>query len=368
MPTPFNSTGTFGAPRAGGGASFGSAPGGFTTPQEMRSIWDSGSNPFGGGGTSATPKPTQFKATAPGGYGVDAQGHAKGAPISASAMGQYQSDLAQQNTWKAQQQASGMGYFGRPLTGQGMFNADGTMGADLQMNPKTGAMPSSPLGSPAMSFGNGWNPQQSFPNASSPALAGGAGPIPAGGGVGGALPPPAGSSPAPQSLQSPAMPSQPSGPSSAPPAAGSAPGGQPLGPTGGYGGMMEVGTSITPGTLFSPEQTQRAINQDASAAFTQADARSLLPGQKRQGFATGAGTRSMIAPQQGALEGSVMGSMARRPIEDALANENFKLQGEAARGKEGLALADLLRQGQASQTWKKNALMSPLLSALLGSL
>ncbi len=138
------------------------------------------------------------------------------------------------------------------------------------------------------------------------------------------------------------------------------------GPVGGSGGMYDIRTSINPTGIFSPEQTQRSINQDAERFFTQADERSLLPGAGRQGMSTGAGTRAMIAPQQGALEAQVMGSQAFRPIQDNLTNLQHLLQGQQAQGQEGLGLADVLRRAQASQDLQQNAFMGPLISALMG--
>ena len=268
--------------------------------------------------------------------------------------------LAEQNQWAQ----NGQGYMGRhatalaqdptaPRGGISFGRPNTPMPPNFQTN-----MTSQPSGAPQPQGmgappGGGIFPAGSQPNAGiRPASQGP--PITPIGSPSQAPPPGMAFSQSPSPPGTPALPGQ-SGP---PPAS--------AGPVGGSGDMYDVRTSIRPTTLFSPEQTQRSINQDAERMFTQADTRSLLPGAQRQGMSTGAGTLAQIAPQQGALEGGVLGSLAFRPMQDELANQQFLLKGQAAQGAEGLAMADLLRRTQASQDYKKNWTQSQLLSLLGG--
>lgn len=126
-----------------------------------------------------------------------------------------------------------------------------------------------------------------------------------------------------------------------------------LGPRGGqapYPGLMHPGTvntSITPSNLFTPLDTQMAVNQ--AAGSTAMDANYLSKSLMRPGMSRNAGTQQAIAGALGQGASQMNQAMTQIPLADALMNDSFRLQGESARSQEGLSLAELMRRMQNTQ-------------------
>lgn len=121
------------------------------------------------------------------------------------------------------------------------------------------------------------------------------------------------------------------------------PGGQPS-----YGSNTPtVNTSINPQPIYSPQQTQEAVNQARASQLGPQDMSWLLSRSGGAGRAIGSGsTMSNAIPQiaQGISAGGLAG--AQLPFEDAAANAQHILAGQRARDAEFSGLAGLPMQQQ----------------------
>lgn len=144
-------------------------------------------------------------------------------------------------------------------------------------------------------------------------------------------------------------------------------GGQSFGSSGSIAGpQFNIGSQVTPKPLWSPAQTQTAINQYASDQFTNADPSGLLKQYTRPGISRDEGTLGLIAPQLGAASANTRQAMLAQPLLDALANQQNLLQGQRIQGQEGIGLANA-RLGQASQNQQfQQGQVSNIVRALLG--
>lgn len=132
-----------------------------------------------------------------------------------------------------------------------------------------------------------------------------------------------------------------------------------------------ITTSVTPGNVFTPNQTQLAQNQSLATASQNADPRwqqksFMTPGRSTDGGTLAAATpgiaQSLFAGQQAA---------AAQPVQDAFANQNQMLQGQIAQQGESNGLANALAQINENNIYQRNQLMQPslnLLSQYMGSL
>ena len=102
---------------------------------------------------------------------------------------------------------------------------------------------------------------------------------------------------------------------------------------------MHVQTSITPTDVYSPQQTQAAVNQAQSHALRSANPAYLKHWLDGRGSRRGIGYDAAVAPQvaQGRMQGAVAG--AEIPFADAAVNASHRLSGESAREQEAQALA-----------------------------
>lgn len=132
-------------------------------------------------------------------------------------------------------------------------------------------------------------------------------------------------------------------------------------------GIAPVSTSITPQDLYTPEQTAHATSVAAGQAFERADPFSAMKQFDRPGLSRDAGSMSLAIPGMAAGTQGAVNSLYQQPVADAMANNQFRLQGEVARGQEGLNLAQVLRQLQQNQDYERIQGMSPLMSILMGS-
>lgn len=124
-----------------------------------------------------------------------------------------------------------------------------------------------------------------------------------------------------------------------------------------------VNTSITPQNIYSPQQTQEAVNQ--------AVASSSMPLPWLQNRFAGAGmnvnspatiSRAMVPYGQGIAQGQI--ASAQIPLQDITANAQHYSAGEQARENEGLDWARLMTSAQGMN---QNARLNTL-SSLLGML
>lgn len=130
-------------------------------------------------------------------------------------------------------------------------------------------------------------------------------------------------------------------------------------------GGGSIQTSITPQNIYSPQQTNEAVNQ--------AIASSSMPLPWLQNRFVGAGmnvnspatiSRAMVPYGQGLAQGQI--ASAQIPLQDITANAQHYSAGEQARENEGLDWARLLTSAQGiNQNARLNTLQSVL--GLLGS-
>lgn len=128
---------------------------------------------------------------------------------------------------------------------------------------------------------------------------------------------------------------------------------------------MQVGTQPTQ-PLYSQGHTQRMINRAFGNAMQQADPRMAQQGLMGRGLSLDAGTMAAATPAM--AEGYSNALQARNviPLQDALANQQWKLQGQQMQGQEFLGLAGILRQMQQNRDAQQQMAIGPLLSAALG--
>lgn len=118
--------------------------------------------------------------------------------------------------------------------------------------------------------------------------------------------------------------------------------------------------------LYSAGHTQRMSNRAFGQAMQQADPRYAQQGSMGRGMSLDQGTLASATP--GMSEGISNGLMARNvlPLQDALANQQWALQGQQMQGQEFMGLAQLLRQMQQNQGARQQMAMGPLLQAAMG--
>ncbi len=118
--------------------------------------------------------------------------------------------------------------------------------------------------------------------------------------------------------------------------------------------------------LYSAGQTQRLQNRAFGQAMQQADPRFAQQGLMGRGMSLDQGTLAAATP--GMSEGISNGLLARNvlPLQDALANQQWALQGQQMQGQEFIGLAQLLRQMQQNQMARQQTAMGPLLQAAMG--
>jgi hypothetical protein len=130
--------------------------------------------------------------------------------------------------------------------------------------------------------------------------------------------------------------------------------------------VPNVSTSITPGGVFSPEQTQQSINQQRGQLSAQNNLRQLLHGTDTPGVSRSAGSIAAILPQiaQSRGESALLGQAV--PFSDAQANAQQTLQGQQAQGNEWLGLVGASNQMNQQALANQYAQQQQLLQILSG--
>ncbi len=133
-----------------------------------------------------------------------------------------------------------------------------------------------------------------------------------------------------------------------------------------------ISTSVTPGGVYSPQQTQWGVNQARANADQMADPR----WQQKQFMTPG---RSMDQGTMGAAIPGIANALftgqqqaASTPLNDAFANQQQMLSGQIGQQQEGNALMNMLAGYNENNIAQRQALinqnLSPLLSMLGGGL
>lgn len=146
-------------------------------------------------------------------------------------------------------------------------------------------------------------------------------------------------------------------------------------------GMAPVSTTINAkNKIYDKGLTQRQVNQAVAKARQLGHARTALKKGMGRGMSIDEGQVSGFALPTSAMARSAANqAMANIPLQNEFANRQYQLQGEAARGKEAIGLANVLRQihqtnenDQISRdrlrTQQMASLISPLFANLLGGL
>lgn len=126
-----------------------------------------------------------------------------------------------------------------------------------------------------------------------------------------------------------------------------------------------VQTSITPQNIYSPQQTQAAVNQAIASSSVPLDwLKSRFAGKGMSVNSPAAISRALVPYSQGLAQGQI--ASAQIPLQDATANAQHMLAGESARENEGIDWARLMVGAQGiNQNARMNTLQSVL--GLLGA-
>lgn len=116
-----------------------------------------------------------------------------------------------------------------------------------------------------------------------------------------------------------------------------------------FSNLMQVGTSITPKPIYSPDMTSGAVNNAVAEQHQAANPEYLMKATDRPGRSRDAGSLMTVMP--GMVGGEVGARMAKAgiPLDDAFANAGNILRGEVARDREGLGYANLGARLKANQ-------------------
>lgn len=139
------------------------------------------------------------------------------------------------------------------------------------------------------------------------------------------------------------------------------------------GGQSSVTTSITPGTIYSPQATQHAVNQARATAAMNANPLFAQKQFDRPGLSRSVGTMAAAMPTIADALSSGRAAATALPFADAAANAAHLLAGQTARDQEGLGLASINQMLSAtqqnfdqSQRQNQMALLMQLLQGLGG--
>lgn len=128
-----------------------------------------------------------------------------------------------------------------------------------------------------------------------------------------------------------------------------------------------VTTTIKDEPIYDQNFIQRLVNQAATASRLdprEAQKRYDIPGLSRD-----EGQFSQAIPDMVSSRAEANKAMAEIPLQAALANRMHQLEGQTARGKEAIGLANVLRQLQGAQdneqTAYLNAVLDPLVALLM---
>ena len=146
------------------------------------------------------------------------------------------------------------------------------------------------------------------------------------------------------------------------------------GTAGAQGGQANIQTNITPQSIYTPQQTQWAVNQ--AVAENTPDLRSAMKQFDRPGVSRSAGTMAAAMPTVANAQLAQREAAAQIPLLDEIANQKHLLTGEVAREGQALDMAGLLNRlnatrGQQQLAGRQNDLQQQqqqgsLLQALLG--
>lgn len=116
-----------------------------------------------------------------------------------------------------------------------------------------------------------------------------------------------------------------------------------------FSNLMQVGTSINPKPIYSPDMTSGAVNNAVAEQHQAANPEYLMKATDRPGRSRDAG--SLMTAMPGMVGGEVGARMAKAgiPLDDAFANAGNILRGEVARDREGLGYANLGARLKANQ-------------------
>jgi hypothetical protein len=128
--------------------------------------------------------------------------------------------------------------------------------------------------------------------------------------------------------------------------------------------MAEATSPLQP--LWSAGDTQRAINQQVSDAFTNGDPRYLMKQFSQSGQSMDAGTLGSAMPGITRAGTDAASILAMQPLLDQMANSQSQLTSQIDQGNFDLgAFADQVR-GQDISNQFDMSLLGPLLQALMG--
>ena len=128
----------------------------------------------------------------------------------------------------------------------------------------------------------------------------------------------------------------------------------------GGGDPSQINTSITPGSLYTPDQTQHLVNQQFADSYVPMDY--AMKPFTQPGSSRGGGTAAAAMPTY--AEGLLSGANARAmiPLQDRLANDAFRRQGEIARENEFLGLGGLGTTFMEQDQYERLSGLPPVLS------
>lgn len=131
-------------------------------------------------------------------------------------------------------------------------------------------------------------------------------------------------------------------------------------------GLGTVNTSITPGTIYSPQQTHVAANQAMASFDRGSDPHFLMKQYDRPGMSRDVGSFANIMPDLVGNEVGRRNAMVGIPFSDEQANIRQLLSGQVAREGEGIGLAQVLQRLNETNQYERNSALGPIFSLLAG--
>ena len=126
----------------------------------------------------------------------------------------------------------------------------------------------------------------------------------------------------------------------------------------------QVKTSINPANVYSPTDTQHAVNQAMAQGQMQADPYSAIKQFDRAGVSRSAGTLARALPSMAQGQTAAAFAPGQIGLSDATTNAQNMLAGQTGRDAEGLGLAGILAKQNNLANVQNLATLSPLLSYL----
>lgn len=128
-----------------------------------------------------------------------------------------------------------------------------------------------------------------------------------------------------------------------------------------FGNLAGINTSVTPSSVYTPQQTQQQVNNQIALGQQAADPRFAMKGFTRPGMSQDQGTFAAALPQIGQSLFQGQSAAAQTPLNDNLANQQNLLAGQVSQSNEALGLGNALSTTQANNTALRNSQIYPLL-------